>query len=100
MHLLEGELEAMQMLALGNGHHLHGRIHKLQRDLTLQTQQLRNAMDELSTFGCELKDAETGLIDFLSLRDGEEVYLCWRLGEGRISFWHYLHTGIAGRQPL
>jgi len=100
MHALEGELETMQMQALGNGHHLHGRIHKLQKDLTAHTQHLRSAMNELSAFGCELKDPESGLIDFLSLRDGKEIYLCWRLGEERISFWHYLQTGFAGRQPL
>lgn len=100
MRVLEEELETMQMQALGNGHHLHEDIHKLQRNLTSHTQQLRMAIEELKTFGCELKGPETGLIDFLSLRNGEEVYLCWRLGEKRISFWHYLHTGFAGRQPL
>ena len=35
-----------------------------------------------------------------SLRDGREIYLCWYLGEERINYWHYLHTGFAGRQPF
>jgi hypothetical protein len=100
MHALEGELDALHVRSMGNGHHLHGRILTLQRDLANQSQILRNAVEELQGFGCELKDPETGLIDFLSLRDGEEVYLCWRLGEERIAFWHHLHTGFAGRQPL
>ncbi|SRR6266567_642481 len=97
---LEAELEELRVQALGNGHHLHERIVRLQRNVITYVQELRDALEELQTFGCELKDPETGLIDFLSLRDGQEVYLCWKLGEERIEFWHYLHTGFAGRQPL
>ena len=73
---------------------------KLQRDLSGHAQTLRKLAEELSSFGCELKDPDRGLIDFLSLRDGREIYLCWYLGEERINYWHYLHTGFAGRQPL
>jgi hypothetical protein len=97
---LEAELEELRVQALGNGHHLHERIIRLQRNVVTYVQELRDALKELQTLGCELKDPETGLIDFLSLRDGQEVYLCWKLGEERIEFWHYLHTGFAGRQPL
>src|SRR6266568_2069436 len=83
MQQSEEELGALRLQAMGNGHHLHERMMDLQKE-----------------FGCELKDADSGLIDFLSLRDGREIYLCWRLGEERINFWHYLDTGFAGRQPL
>jgi len=94
------ELDALRLQAAGNGHHLHERMMKLQRELSLHAQALRKLADELDSFGCELKDPDLGLIDFLSLRDGREIYLCWHLGEERINFWHYLHTGFAGRQPL
>ena len=97
---IEGELDALRLQAVGNGHHLHGRIMKLQQDLTQQVHLLRQYVNEVTTFGCELKDLERGLIDFLSLRNGQEIYLCWYLGEERINYWHYLHTGFAGRQPL
>lgn len=97
---LEVELGELQEQAMGNGHHLYESILRLQQDVVTHVQGLRDALEELQTFGCELKDPETGLIDFLSLRDGQEVYLCWKLGEERIEFWHYLHTGFAGRQPL
>jgi len=96
----EEELEALRVQAAGNGHHLHERMLKLQRDLTTHAQALRKLAEKLDTFGCELKDPDSGLIDFLSLRNGREIYLCWHLGEERINFWHYLHTGFAGRQPL
>lgn len=96
----EEELEELEMRARGNGHHLHERIAKLQRALDKHIQVLRSLVTELERFGCELKDPETGLIDFLGLRDGREIYLCWRLGEERINFWHELHAGFAGRQPF
>jgi hypothetical protein len=55
---------------------------------------------ELKNLGVELKDYFTGLIDFYSLRDGREVFLCWRLGEPEVSHWHELEAGFAGRQRL
>ena len=55
---------------------------------------------KIHDLGVELKDPALGLIDFPSLRDGREVYLCWRLGETSIGYWHDTDTGFAGRQPL
>ncbi len=50
--------------------------------------------------GCVLKGIEMGLVDFPSIRDGKEVYLCWKIPEQKIRFWHDLDTGFAGRQPI
>jgi hypothetical protein len=50
--------------------------------------------------GCVLKDMDQGLVDFLTRRDGREVYLCWRYGEERVAYWHELQAGFAGRRPL
>jgi hypothetical protein len=55
---------------------------------------------KLQRIGVEVKDPATGLIDFPSLREGRTVYLCWRLGEPAIDYWHELDTGFGGRQPL
>lgn len=56
---------------------------------------------EVAELGIEVKDLDRGLIDFRTQRGGEEVYLCWRLGEGdTISWWHTLDGGFAGRRPL
>jgi hypothetical protein len=55
---------------------------------------------KLHDLGVELKDPGLGLIDFPSLREGRVVYLCWRLGETAIEYWHETDTGFAGRQPL
>ena len=55
---------------------------------------------ELKNLGIELKDYYTGLIDFPCWMDGREVYLCWRLGEPEVAYWHELEAGFAGRQKL
>ena len=56
---------------------------------------------EIAELGAELKDPDRGLIDFRASLRGREVYLCWKLGEGdRISFWHDLETGFAGRKII
>jgi len=55
---------------------------------------------ELVKLGVELKDYYSGLVDFRHLKDGREVYLCWKLGEPSIEHWHELDAGFAGRQKL
>lgn len=55
---------------------------------------------ELSALGVDVKGLEPGLVDFPALMNGREVYLCWREGESRITHWHPLHTGVAGRVEL
>ena len=63
----------------------------------LDVQRLAGEVESLSVI---LRDPDTGLVDFASVRDGEQIYLCWRLGEDRIEFWHPRDTGFMGRQPL
>ncbi len=96
----EQELDALHVQAMGNGHHLYERMTYLQKELAHYAQAIRQLIDEAHSFGCVIKDLDRGLIDFLSLRDGQEIYLCWYLGEERINYWHYLDTGFSGRQPL
>ena len=50
--------------------------------------------------GAQIKDINIGLLDFSALRDGREVYLCWKYGEEDIAFWHEIDAGYAGRQPI
>ena len=50
--------------------------------------------------GVQIKDINVGLLDFSALKDGREVYLCWRYGEGEIVFWHEVDAGFAGRQSI
>jgi hypothetical protein len=61
---------------------------------------LEDFVDELSEVGCELKDYQSGLIDFTGRHLGRDICLCWKLGEGDIAFWHETNTGFAGRKPV
>jgi hypothetical protein len=61
---------------------------------------LRQEIEGLAAEGIVLRDADTGLVDFPSRREGRVVYLCWRPEEDRIGYWHDLNTGFAGRKPL
>jgi hypothetical protein len=61
---------------------------------------LRAALEEVQQIGCVVKDLDIGLIDFPTLFRGEEVYLCWKLGEPGIEFWHGVEEGFRGRKPI
>lgn len=68
-------------------------------ELDAEEDRLRGYVDELLKLGVELK-SEDGLCDFPSMRDGREVYLCWRLGEPKVAHWHELEAGFAGRRRI
>jgi hypothetical protein len=90
----------------------HGRLRELaegsDRDAAEQAEdefealveRMRGYEAELAQAGVELKDHTTGLIDFRWLKDGREVYLCWRFGEPEVGHWHELDAGFAGRRRL
>src|SRR2546423_2146697 len=62
--------------------------------------EMRSALVELQEMEVVLRDLDRGLVDFPSIRDGEEVFLCWEEGEDEIGFWHELEAGYGGRRPL
>jgi hypothetical protein len=70
-----------------------------QAELEAEEAKLRGYIEELRRLGVEFKGAD-GLCDFYSIMDGREVFLCWRLGEPEIQYWHDLEAGFAGRKPL
>ena len=61
---------------------------------------LKETVEAIHETGCQLKDVEIGLIDFPTLYRGKEVYLCWKLGEEGIGYWHRVEDGYKGRQPI
>jgi hypothetical protein len=61
---------------------------------------VKNSIERVHEFGCVVKDLDIGLIDFPTLLNGQEVYLCWKLGESGIQFWHGLHEGFRGRKAI
>jgi hypothetical protein len=61
---------------------------------------LKTAMERIEELGVLVKDLDVGLVDFPTLFEGEEVYLCWRADEGDINHWHGVTEGFAGRKPI
>jgi hypothetical protein len=61
---------------------------------------LARLVDEIASHGAQVKDLDSGLVDFPTLRGGETVLLCWQLGEDEIAWWHRVDDGFAGRRPL
>jgi hypothetical protein len=61
---------------------------------------LDELIHQIQDTGALIKDVNMGLLDFPALRDGREVYLCWKYGEGDIAFWHEIEDGFAGRQSI
>jgi hypothetical protein len=62
--------------------------------------EIADGIRQIETWGCVVKDLDQGLVDFLSRRGDDTVFLCWRLGESSIRYWHGLQEGFAGRKPL
>ena len=61
---------------------------------------LRRETESLSATGIILRDVDSGLVDFPAERDGRPMFLCWRLGEAEVGYWHPVDTGFSGRRPL
>ena len=75
-------------------------LRKRRKAYDAQLQTVKDSLAEIDAIGVQVKDLDTGLLDFPCLIDGETVLLCWKMGESRIEFWHTLDGGFAGRQPL
>lgn len=97
----ERDIVSLHWKARTNGHADHqgsfGEGNTARTDLMAE---INAELVKIHELGVELKDPSIGLIDFPSMRDGRVVYLCWRLGEPAIDYWHETTTGFAGRQPL
>ena len=63
-------------------------------------ERIKDVRDRIHATGCVVKDLDSGLVDFPAILKNEEVYLCWRLGEDRIRFYHRQDEGFSGRKPI
>ncbi|HEU5049490.1 MAG TPA: DUF2203 domain-containing protein [Gemmatimonadales bacterium] len=77
-----------------------GEMIAVRSDVAALAERIDGYLRELESIGCEFKGFEAGLVDFRSLREDRPIFLCWRLGEARITHWHELDGGFAGRQPV
>jgi hypothetical protein len=99
---LEGEMQLLrQRIFLAGGMTMDvGGVQRNRKDTEAHLQTAKDALAEIDAIGVQVKDLDTGLLDFPTRVDGELVLLCWRRGETRIEYWHTVEAGFRGRQPL
>jgi hypothetical protein len=93
--------EQLQAQIGGNGGSLSpADLVEAQEEVEREAAGVAICIERINRAGAIVKDLDAGLVDFPSLRDGEEVLLCWRVGEDEIGWWHGPEDGFAGRRPL
>lgn len=75
-------------------------MQRVHREIETLAERIESYRRELEQIGCQLKDAETGLVDFIGMHEGRPVCLCWKHGEDSVAHWHEIDAGAAGRQPI
>ncbi len=96
LKIIANQPEAWQAIEKSAGNGGNKTLSTLVQDFERLDALIHQIMDT----GAQVKDINIGLLDFSALRDGHEVYLCWKYGEDDIAFWHEVDAGYAGRQPI
>ncbi len=98
--LERAQAEAVQRIA-GNGvGHVATDLNDARGELVGLADAAVACVERLEELGVVVKDVDAGLVDFPALREGEDVLLCWRVGEPSVAYWHSLDEGFAGRKPI
>jgi len=99
---LEREMQELsQRIFMAGGMHVdvaQAARRRAEREKALQ--EAHDTLAEMEEIGVQVKDLEKGLLDFPSVMEGQDVLLCWKLGEKEIGYWHTAEDGFAGRKPL
>jgi hypothetical protein len=99
MRELEGEQRELVQTIAGNGSG-YAVSDSRSDEFNAVVAELEACVEELERLGVQLKDVDLGLVDFPARREGEDVLLCWHVGEDSVAFWHGLEEGYAGRKPI
>jgi hypothetical protein len=101
LQALDAELRSLHWKARGNGHNqLDDSLTSVQRRRESALTAVGEQVDRIHALGIQIKDPDSGLVDFPSQRGDQVIYLCWKLGETAIEWWHDPESGFAGRQRL
>lgn len=85
----------------GNGGDMQpSELHELAATIQAEADAIAACAERIGAAGAQIKSLDEGLLDFPSRRDGEEILLCWKLGEDEIGYWHGVDEGFSGRKPL
>jgi hypothetical protein len=94
------KLASLQAQARGNGHGIDSELARSRQGAAQAAAGVNEIVERVTKMGVEVKDVDMGLVDFRSEFGGNVAYLCWKLGEEHIGWWHDLDTGYAARKPL
>ena len=102
MEEVEAEMQALaHRIFLNGGTHVNVvAIARRKGERAKAEQRAKDALAEIDSIGVQVKDIDTGLLDFPCELDGRVVLLCWRMGEETITHWHGMEEGFAGRKPI
>jgi len=90
----------LRLKQLQGGDGDRARLEREHEQMTAIVRRMERAVQQIDAWGITLRDIGTGLVDFPALVNGRPIWLCWKLGEEDIAWWHELDAGIAGRKPL
>jgi len=99
---LNDELQNLaHRISVSGGMHVDvAKVARQRAEMEAYIQRAKDAVQEIDAIGVQVKDLDIGLLDFPCKVDDEVVLLCWKMGEARITHWHTMESGFAGRQPL
>ena len=99
---LEVEIDSLELVSEkdeeGNGN--SPALNRKIDEYTRTVKRFYTLVDEIHELGCFIKDIDLGLVDFYSMHKGRVVYLCWKLGEPSVVYWHEIGRGFSSRQPV
>ena len=98
---LEVEIDALELVSeKKSGSGVSQALAPKVEEYTTLVDRFYSRVDRIQSAGCLLKDLELGLVDFYSLQNNRVIFLCWKLGDPAVSFWHEIGGGYASRQSL
>ena len=99
---LENDLSAVaaRIMMMGGVLVPYEKLAALRLEHTKLAEIMKSALNRILESGCVIKDLDVGLLDFPAVIDNQEVYLCWKLGEDRIRYYHRQDEGFSGRKPI
>ena len=102
LNVLEQDLAAVstRIMMMGGVVVPYARVAEKRMEHQNLAEVMKTNLEKILSTGCLIKDLDMGLLDFPAMINNEEVYLCWKLGEDRIRYYHKQDEGYAGRKPL
>lgn len=97
---LEVEIDALELISPKDDGGASPAVNQKVDEYTRLMCSFYGAIDEIHNLGCFLKDLNLGLIDFYSIQNKQPVFLCWKLGEEKIQYWHDLDKGFTARRKI